>query len=491
MKSGWMILLGLLLAVNAFAAELTLDDVQAKWSEAADADARTVLAKKWVSNLNDIDVLRWVQDSWVQESPDLARSFFVNKANTNPKSAKYCYLAGRIAESTMEKIEAGRKTIELDPKFSYGYRLITSTYFTAFEQMSENPSDSLNIELMKDTAFFSKRTELEPRSDQAWQQYYVLLVFLKKYEEAERVLDKGLALKFKWANAEEQACLYLFMNRFEGALITVKDEASALLQAGKLTKEEVDPFVDERYIGALLQTKKIDRAITYINSKPNYNSSADLLYTLAALYAKSGKNDDVFRTLTQLEKAGGYRKELIEKDNDFAPLKKDSRWGVAVAALQASWNQDVLNRQAKVLTRMIDVPAPDFAIPDVNGDTVRLSQLKGTVILLDFWATWCGPCKMAMPVLDKYTKEKKPKGVRVFSINVWERETGKALPFMKEHGYAMELLFGNTELTKSYEVTGVPTLFVIDRNGKIRFKEIGYSDRLEEILPWWIEAASK
>ena len=117
--------------------------------------------------------------------------------------------------------------------------------------------------------------------------------------------------------------------------------------------------------------------------------------------------------------------------------------------------------------------AADFTLRDLAGTVHTLNKLKGKVVLLDFWATWCGPCRLTMPRVAKIHEEYKGKGVEVFSINVGE-PAARASAFIKKNGYVFTtLLDTDTQVANHYKVAGIPTLVVIDRKGMISSYLVG------------------
>lgn len=143
--------------------------------------------------------------------------------------------------------------------------------------------------------------------------------------------------------------------------------------------------------------------------------------------------------------------------------------------------------KGKVAKMIINKPSFDFTLTDVNGRPVSLHDLKGKTVILDFWATWCGPCKKSFPAMqlavDKY---KDDPNVKFLFIHTWER--GKLDPavdakkYITDHNYSFEVLVdrkdpgtGINKVVSDYGVTGIPTKFIIDGNGAIRFQFTGFN----------------
>jgi cytochrome c biogenesis protein CcmG/thiol:disulfide interchange protein DsbE len=133
--------------------------------------------------------------------------------------------------------------------------------------------------------------------------------------------------------------------------------------------------------------------------------------------------------------------------------------------------------------------APDFSLSDLSGQTVSLEQYRGSVVLLDFWATWCAPCKMTIPLLDKLHEQYKDKGLVILGISVDDPQLIKdkdLLYYKKMAQIDYPLLRFNQKVMDDYfsgEQMAIPTMFVIDRNGRIREKIVGFQpETLEKSL---------
>ncbi len=135
--------------------------------------------------------------------------------------------------------------------------------------------------------------------------------------------------------------------------------------------------------------------------------------------------------------------------------------------------------------------APDFRATQIGGEQVRLSDLRGRVVVLNIWATWCKPCEEEAPSLERlYRKIKMEPGGRDFEIlavSIDARSRDAVLPFKRKFGLTFPILFDpDGRVSRIYQTTGVPETFVIDREGIIREKVIGPRewDR-PEILEWF------
>jgi peroxiredoxin len=133
--------------------------------------------------------------------------------------------------------------------------------------------------------------------------------------------------------------------------------------------------------------------------------------------------------------------------------------------------------------------APDFALKDADGKTVHLSEYRGKVVLLDFWATWCDPCRLEIPWFIDLQRKDKDRGFEVLGVSMDDEGWEVVKPFMKSVGMNYRVVIGNDETTQMYGgVDSLPSTFLIDRQGKIAAIHIGltgrkvFEDGVEELL---------
>ena len=128
--------------------------------------------------------------------------------------------------------------------------------------------------------------------------------------------------------------------------------------------------------------------------------------------------------------------------------------------------------------------APDFKLVTLGGDSVQLSRLRGKVVVLDFWATWCYWCHRASPLVDDFNSTADTNRVVVYGVNVMERDPQPAAlnAFQMQRGIHFPTLLGTEDVTNRYKVSGLPSIFVIDPQGKFAYRAYGYSPALGETL---------
>lgn len=125
-------------------------------------------------------------------------------------------------------------------------------------------------------------------------------------------------------------------------------------------------------------------------------------------------------------------------------------------------------------------PAPDFALKSSTGENLRLSEYRGDVVMINFWATWCGPCRQEMPLLDQLYTRYERVGFNLLGVNI-DDDSNRAMDMIRELGVNFPVLFdARKEVSKLYDVDAMPVTVLIDREGNVRYVHQGYKPGYEE-----------
>jgi thiol-disulfide isomerase/thioredoxin len=198
----------------------------------------------------------------------------------------------------------------------------------------------------------------------------------------------------------------------------------------------------------------------------------------------------VTRTIVKFNPEGTPPEFVVDVDVQFTVDVKES--GKELVAFDPGDREAVatLDDMAEKPIEVGEV-APTFTLTTLDGKRVALEDLRGEIVILDFWATWCGPCIMGLPKLQEFAtyveNEKLP--VRVYAVNVWESERDPdkrrevVRSFWETRKFTMPTLIDpDDKVVESYRVSGIPTMFVIDQSGKVANVHVGFDPDIAEVL---------
>jgi thiol-disulfide isomerase/thioredoxin len=457
---------------------------------APDDSTALAVVRQYIELTDDIEDLRSLQSYWQKLDPAGCEDYFSALLKKHPRSEQYIYLWARIQTDPKVQIEYGRKLVRKHPGFEYGYRLLLAVYQNElFITPAPDHPDALpwKADFKKDRRYFQQYLDKFPGNSTALYFSVNLLVWEKQVDAANKLVAAAVKNNAPWLTWQFYTDFYLRT----GQLTLLQAYIRRMVDTSDLTRNLSDAEKESEFQHAYLTTLLLGEAYTelfaFVDANPNLLNDIDnqQLYLMAC--ALRGESDRAFRLLDIVADTSGELYQWLQTDREMAAFRQDSRWEPMISRVRKDWEAGASARKADVLARKFSRPAPLWELKDAQGNLVRLADLKGQIVILDFWATWCEPCRDSMPLLDKWLKANQPRDVKVYSVNVWEREPDEVLAFMQEKGYAMTLLYGTDNLSEAYGFSGIPYICVIDKLGNIRYDQSGHSPDLEELLSIWVE----
>jgi len=319
---------------------------------------------------------------------------------------------------------------------------------------------------------------------------------------AERIPDKLVLASFyntvAWPLAEK--------NDQTAFAADISKKSIDLIEAAKNDQRPPSYSSDEKYHKELSRMYAM-YADTYALLLHNLGKDADAVFYQEKAMEFSDSNGNE-RYVMYLDLSGNKEKaflkaeEFLREAKGTAGIKERFRdlyvkknlnvpFETYIADIEKAALQKEREKWAK---KMINIPAPDFSLVNLKGEAVNLSALKGKVVIVDYWATWCGPCVASFPGMQKAVNKYagNPDVVFLF-VNTWQTENNReklVRDFISEKKFTFNVLFDTKnkqdsskfDAVSAYKVTGIPTKFIIGPDGNIRFKSVGSAGSADAIV---------
>ncbi len=485
MRNVWVMLGVLALAAQLWAQDFSvrvyqpsaaMTELTAALDTVKSPDSQVAVAKLFQTKYpNDVPAQSLVASVLSLDNLDATRKYYKDRAASDANNAAANYVAGRLSEKAADRRAYAEKILAADANNYWGNVLLANSLMKDDDPGFDKAEAALRKAIASDNSLPFAVEDLGK-----------LLQSKGKTEEADKVFVKlGEMLPDKFTPVRYRIMLVAgdhakATQLIDGFLKKNPDNTEALNTKAASAREQRDW---DGYVSTMRKLVAVDR-------------NGENAYNLACAYSLAGQTDSSYAWLFTAADLAFNDIEQYKSDEDLIPLHSDPRWSDLLTKVEQSQQLELANylkeaqrtapqRQEKALKERGADEAPDFSLQDLNGKTVQLSALRGKVVVLDFWATWCGPCKRTMPLLDKFYTDGREKGVEVYGVNVWERKgTDGVKPFIEKAGYHFPILYGSNDLASEYGVQGIPTLVIIDKNGKLAYRHVGYDPTLPEQLSW-------
>lgn len=277
--------------------------------------------------------------------------------------------------------------------------------------------------------------------------------------------------------------------------LMLSSEAHYILNNYKnlIADEKIETQVNHIYLKSLMATDSVNQAISLATKL--YNEGDRTLFIIKYLI-KSYKDKLAYKEALYIIEDNvthnQYRIIDLITYSEFQQLYNKVGNSVSYDLYYSNLlNKAKDNLIASLASQLMKRAAQDFSLYNLENKKVKLSDFKGKVVILDFWATWCGPCIRSFPAMESLVnKYKNDEDVQFLFINTAQKESDyKSIvsDFIKKNNYSFNVLFDemndwNKRIAKLYEVEALPTKIIIDRNGDIRFHSSGTLSSIDEIM---------
>ncbi|NOR44292.1 MAG: redoxin domain-containing protein [Candidatus Delongbacteria bacterium] len=471
--------------LSLFSKDYSLEELVNATNEVNSAQEYFSIYLDFYKNSTDKVILKKVTSAMAKIDYDSTFTILKEKYNKSQGNDVVAYLYGSILKDPVKSIEIGRKVIALNKELECGYRLITETYAKKYFFHDDENTDKLKELFPEDEALFEYYYSNYNSNDGSSRYTYCkYLIFKERLNEAENLLDKAEENEEVWTDAELFSDFYTIKGDYENAVIFFIKEAigiySNLQEGDHLTKwAEINLFFK------LVNSRKYKEAHNFIHTA-EYIPEKERYFWESLSYCIEKEKEKAIAAIRRSVELGWDNVLSVQYYKELEYISVEPEWSDIQNMIEANRDTNE-NKRKKVITDMKFLrEIPDVTFQDSNGKEFTIESIKGSIIILDFWATWCKECLTVMPSLSKYALET-PEDVRILAVNIWEENDEKAIQMFKEKEYNIELVFGMEGLKKIFGFDGIPHMCAIDRNGNLRYEKSGSSSNIADYLKWWIE----
>lgn len=465
------------------------DDFTARIRNTQSNAEAAIVINEMLPQMSQLEDFRTVQNYWMELDSEACREYFRQRHLQAPGDPQMHYLWTRTLEDPVLYISESRDLVTEAPEFYWAYRSLSGAYLNHFFDAEADSSLTHYVSMVidSDMALLEIGLQKFPTDD-------YILVTLMNYKYYRDDLAQAGLYAMRLSDPSAIQANYQAINELiiTSGNMQVFDTLFPKLVSSMVRSRQVEPQDSL----AMLQYYRLDtlRKIEnwqildqYLADNPQIMTDARMEGILIEIYISRAMYDRAFELVNSSFERGDISLRDLEDSSRWGALSTQERFQELVQRARLEHETALPQIRAAAIANRKNTPAPLWNLPDMEGNLVSLESLRGQIIILDFWATWCSPCRMSMPIIDSWMKSRMPEGVKVFSVNVWERNPEAAKAYIRENNFAMTYLAGDRELSGSYGFDGIPYICVIDQEGNLAWDHTGYSEELEDILGFWVQ----
>lgn len=479
----------LLMILSGLVASPLGDEFTGRIRQTVTKDAASAVIEEYKTLMTGLEDLRILQNWWMDLDMEACQSFFHARYLEQQTDPEARYLWVRSLTDDMSQITEARALINAHQSFYWGYRSLSGAYLNSY--FSDTPDSSLVAELQSfvdsDMALLRQALDTFPGDD------YLLITLMshhlekKEYIQAERYALQVHEPGAIQANFERVDRLVKESGRLAAFEQLFPKLISNMIQSGQIPPADSLMMYQYFYLDAMKSSSNWEGIDLVLLNNPELIGDERFSDLLIQIQIARGNYAQALSMLSAALASGKINLANLENTENWGALPQQNGWQELLNQARLQREADLPAIREAALANRKNSPAPLFQFPDIDGNIVRLEDFRGQIVILDFWATWCSPCMQAMPVLDRWMRTSMPDSVKVFSINVWERDPAGAKALMQARDYQMTYLAGDREVSSRFGFDGIPYICIIDQEGNLAWDHAGYSDDLEDILSFWVQ----
>lgn len=474
-------------SINLFALR---QEIGLRFQQARSEEEIIEIIKEYIEKTDDIDILRDLQETWIERDHPSCTAYFKELFDKNPDSKIFHYLWARSLEDEFTQRDEALVIIEKYPEFRYGYILLSFMYNRYL--FHDTPGQDIDMERLR-ANFENDREYLVhwfnnfPKDGKALYTMYYKSLWEEDIEKAENYLLMSKDTPNDWINYFVVVDFCVTNERLKPFYKLFPDIIHRGIVNGSVAPEDSLALYASYYMMILRTINRYEKIDEYLNDNLHLYELEMIRRRLVNIYIDQELYELAIGKLHLLLDAGLINYANILREENWAPLSQVSGWLPFIEKAKRLWDEGEEARKEVALSDRKDMPAPDWQLESLQGETIKLSDYRGETVIILFWSIRSEPCMVILPEVDEWNQSLMIDNVKIFAVNLMGTDAPHVARYVADNRFNLTFLNGTDNLAALYRIRELPHIAVIDKDGIIRYTLEGLSDNLKEILTWWVE----